>query len=74
MQLSLACSALGLISCPLNLAIGNLRESRIKHLAGIPQYERLIMMMSFGYPISDETDLVAARSARLPLNTVLSVH
>ena len=74
MQLSLACFALGLISCPLNLAIGNLREFRIKRFAGIPQYERLIMMMSFGYPVSGETDLVAACSARLPLNAVLTVH
>jgi nitroreductase len=74
MQLSLACSSLGLISCPLNLAIGNLREFHIKRFAGIPQHERLIMMMSFGYPASDEADLVAARSARLPLNQVLTVH
>jgi nitroreductase len=74
MQLSLACSSLGLISCPLNLAVGNLREFRIKRLARIPPSERLIMMMSFGYTNSDETDLVAARSARLPLDTILTVH
>jgi nitroreductase len=74
MQLLLSCSALGLVSCPLNLAISNLREFRIKRLAGIPQHERLIMMMSFGYPASDHTDLIAACSARLPLNEILRIH
>jgi nitroreductase len=74
MQLALSCSALGLISCPLNLAISNLRELRIKHLAGIPQSERLIMMMSFGYPASSHSEVIAAHSARLPLNMVLKVH
>lgn len=74
MQLSLACSVFGLISCPLNLAIGNLREYRIKRLGRIPQSERLIMMMSFGFAISGQPQLIAARSKRLPLNNVLIVH
>lgn len=74
MQLSLACSALGLISCPLNLAVGNLREFRIKRFAGIPQSERLIMMMSFGYPAPDKAETVAAYSARLPTHYVLKFH
>lgn len=74
MQLSLACSALGLVSCPLNLAVGNLREFRIKRLARIPQNERLIMMMSFGYPVREKAHLVAASSARLPVDQVLTLH
>ena len=68
-QLFLACHANGIGACPLNLAVDNAKEKKIKKLANIHPRERLAMMISFGYP--GKLDLKAARSARLPLRTVL---
>lgn len=70
--LFLACHAFGLGSCGLNLAIDNGREANIKKLAGIHPRERLVMMISFGYP-GDE-DLKAARSTRIDTEQLLSIH
>lgn len=70
--LFLACHAFGLGSCGLNLAVDNSKEAKIKKLAGIHPRERLVMMISFGYP-GDE-DLKAARSARIDTDQLLSIH
>jgi nitroreductase len=71
-QLMLASYANGVGVCPLNLAVDNAKEKKIKKVAGIHPRERLAMMISFGYP--GQLDLKAARSARLPLGSVLKTH
>jgi nitroreductase len=71
-SLFLACHAYGIGACGLNLAVDNAKEKRIKDAAGIAPKERLVMMVSFGYP-GDE-DLKAARSPRIPLDSVLQIH
>jgi nitroreductase len=71
-QLLLACYANGIGVCPLNLAVDNAKEKKIKMTAKIHSRERLAMMISFGYP--GELDLKAARSPRIPLNSVLKIH
>jgi nitroreductase len=71
-SLFLACHAYGVGSCGLNLAVDNAKEKRIKTTAGIHPRERLIMMVSFGYP--GQEDLKAARSPRIPLDSVLKIH
>lgn len=71
-QLLLACYANGIGVCPLNLAVDNAKEKKIKMTAKIHPRERLAMMISFGYP--GKLDLKAARSARLPLRSVLKIH
>lgn len=68
----LALHAMGIAMCPLNLAITNAREREIKKAAGIHPRERLIMMIAFGEPASNEVR--AAASPRLKLDTVLHVH
>jgi nitroreductase len=73
MHLSLACAEAGIGTCPLNLAVGNIRERTIKKAGGIPGGERLIMMMAFGYPAAQE-QLVVAKSERLPVRSVLTMH
>lgn len=71
-QLLLASYANGVGVCPLNLAVDNAKEKKIKEAANIHPRERLAMMISFGYP--GQLDLKAARSARLPLGSVLKIH
>ena len=71
-QLLLASYANGVGMCPLNLAVDNAKEKKIKQAAKIHPRERLAMMISFGYP--GQLDLKAARSARLPLRSVLKMH
>ncbi|GHC04801.1 nitroreductase family protein [Cerasicoccus arenae] len=71
-NLMLALHVHGLASCPLNLAITNAKEANIKRISGIHQRERLIMMIAFGEP--GEENLLAARSARIPLESVLLFH
>lgn len=72
MQVLDACFSLDLSSCPLNLAISNKRELEIAKEANIPNNERLIMMISFGYSI-DESFLVA-KSHRIENNKLLIQH
>jgi nitroreductase len=72
MQLLLACHSKGLGCCALNLAITNSQEARIRKAGGINDGERLIMMISFGYPLSDS--LTVAKSPRASVDTLLCMH
>lgn len=72
MCLLLSLHAHGLAACPLNLAVRNNREKRIRRAAGIPDSERLIFMISFGYPKS--TGVTAACSERVDVERVLYCH
>jgi len=64
--------ALGLIGCPLNLAVTNKVEDEIKTCGQIPGDQRLIMMIAFGAPI--DGDLFVASSPRRSVNEILSIH
>lgn len=72
MNLMLSCHAHGLAACPLNLAFRNSKETKVRKAGGIPDSERLLMMISFGYPKEDVG--YAASSPRIPTNEVLIVH
>lgn len=72
MSLMLSCQAFGVATCPLNLAILNKVESKIKNSGNIHGRERLIMMIAFGYPI--DSGLKAASSPRLLIDDVLKIH
>ncbi len=71
-SLMLACHAHGLVSCGLNLAVDNAKEAMIKKEGGIHPRERLVMMLSFGYP--GTVNLKGARSPRIPVGAVLTHH
>jgi nitroreductase len=72
MQVMNACQAVGLDYCPLNLAVSNLKETKIARAANIRSSERLIMMISFGYPVEGES--VVARSERISTQNILVKH
>lgn len=72
MQVLNACQSLNLVTCPLNLAVSNLKELKICKTGNIPTNERLIMMISFGY--SDGKDMLVARSERVTKERLLCVH
>lgn len=72
MCILLSCHALGFGACPLNLAVTNAVERRIKVAGCIPTGERLIMMIAFGKTV-DEPLRVAA-SPRRSLDEVLHMH
>ncbi len=52
MNLLLACQAFGVASCPLNLAVSHSIERQIRREAGIPEDQRLVMMVGVGRPLS----------------------
>lgn len=72
MNLLLSCHAHGLAACPLNLAFRNSKEKSVRVAGGIPESERLLMMISFGYPNPEVG--YAASSPRLPTDEVLLIH
>lgn len=72
MTLLLSLHSHGLAACPLNLAVTNRRERRIRQAGDIPQSQRLVMMVAFGHPPSE--GCVAARSPRRLLEHVLVRH
>lgn len=72
MYLMLAFHSLGLASCPLNLAVSNSTERRIKSEGGIPANERVIMMIAVGKPVEDGRK--AAKSPRRPVSEILTRH
>jgi len=71
-QLILSCHANGIGACPLNLAVSNSKEKRIKIAGGVHFRERVVMMIAFGYP--ETLNLKGARSARIPLKSQLKLH
>ena len=72
MNLMLSCHAHGLAACPLNLAFRNSKEKAVRVAAGIQGSERLLMMISFGYPNNEVS--YAASSPRLETEEVFTVH
>lgn len=71
MQLLLACHALGVATCPLNLAVSHAIEDNIRRLADIPHGQRLIMMIAAGYP---HPDAKVANAPRRPLDEILHIR
>lgn len=72
MCLILACHSRGIAACPLNLAVSNVIERKIKAVGGIKPGERLIMMIAFGQALGEP--LRVAVSPRRDLNEVLKLH
>jgi nitroreductase len=72
MNLLLSCHAHGLAACPLNLAFRNSKEKLVRVAGGIPNSERLLMMISFGSPNREVG--YAASSPRLPTEEIFIVH
>lgn len=66
------CTAYGIATCCLNLAVDNSLERKIKSAGKIPRNERLIMMIAFGTPSADHP--VGACSYRLATAGVLQWH
>lgn len=73
MTLIYALHAEGIAACPLNLAVRNKTEKKVKSVADIPQDQRLIMMIAVGDPI-EKDGFKAAASPRRPVNEVLCMH
>jgi len=72
MGLLLGAHSLGLLTCPLNLAVDNAKERNIKAVGNIDEDERLIMMIGIGYP--KPGPLRVANSPRRALGEVCTVH
>lgn len=68
----LAFHSQGIAACPLNLAVTNAVERKIKAIGNIPAGERLIMMIAFGGTIAEP--LRAAMSPRRDIDEVLRLH
>ncbi|WP_212436837.1 nitroreductase family protein [Bradyrhizobium ottawaense] len=71
MNFMLAAYAVGVATCPLNLAVRHGVERRIKRAGSIPDDQRLVMMIALGWPASD--GLKAAASPRRPVSEILTV-
>ncbi|MDO9030790.1 MAG: nitroreductase family protein [Hydrogenophaga sp.] len=72
MCLMFACRSMGWGTCPLNLAVDHKTEKAIRHAGGIPEGERLIMMIAFGEPVSQQTKV--AFSPRRPVAEIATLH
>jgi nitroreductase len=72
MCLLLACRSMGWGACPLNLAIDHRTESAIRRVGGIPDGERLILMIAFGEPSAPDTKV--AFSPRRPPAEIATLH
>ena len=72
MCLMFACRSMGWGACPLNLAINHKTESAIRRAGGIPDGERLIMMIAFGEPVAPQTRV--AFSPRRPAAEIVTLH
>lgn len=65
MQFMLALETLGLASCPVNWPDIDARESAMSQRLGLSPYERVVMLVAFGYP--DEDGMVAFSQKRSDL-------
>lgn len=72
MNLMLSLHAHGLAACPLNIAFRNQKEKQLRRAGNIPDSQRLLMMISFGYP--NKNVGYAASSPRQEIAEVLIVH
>lgn len=71
MNLMLACHSYGVATCPLNLAVTHRVEKAIKRVGNIGVDERLVMMISAGYPVNKNIRKVT-KSPRRPLDEILT--
>ncbi|EJX1708274.1 nitroreductase family protein [Vibrio cholerae] len=62
MQLMLALETLGLSSCPINWPENTIRENLLKNHVNLPDYKRVIMMISVGY--GDEKSFIPFSSKK----------
>ncbi len=72
MALMYTLHAFGIAACPLNMACTNSKERRLRKCAHIPDSERIMMLISFGYP--DQNNTTAAPSPRKQVNQALIIH
>ena len=63
--------AVGLAGCPLNWSVNPDRDELLRLKAGIPDCERIIALVSFGYLLNR---VQFARSARISTNKVAKIH
>lgn len=71
MNFMLAAHSVGAATCPLNLAVRHTTERKIKSVGGIPNDQRLVMMIALGWPALGA--LKAAASPRRSVTEVLRV-
>lgn len=71
MNLVLALHHLGIGSCCLNTCFPYTRENKIRRLGGIPENERLIMMIGIGYW---KDDFKVAYSKKKSVEDILNIH
>jgi nitroreductase len=72
MMLLLALHSKGISSCPLNLAVTNSTERKIKAIGNIPPNQRLIMMVAAGK--TSDSIIKAARSPRCKVSDIAVFH
>jgi len=72
MALLYSLHAKGIAACPLNMACTNSKEKRVSVLAQISSSERIMLMISFGFP--ESSAITAAPSPRKHLNKTLITH
>lgn len=71
MNLLLALHSLGIGTCCLNLCVPYTREKQIKHVGGIEEFERPVMMIGIGHY---DTKTRVAISSRKESDQILRVH
>ncbi|MCK8107727.1 nitroreductase family protein [Pseudoalteromonas sp. 2CM41L] len=71
MQFMLAIETLGLASCPINWPELHTLDRKVSQLLGLPQYKRVVMFMSVGYP--DETGYIAYSEKKPSENIVIGL-
>lgn len=72
MCILLACHARNIAACPLNLAVTNATERKIKAAGGIRKEERVVLMIAFGTTINEP--LRVATSPRRDTDEILTIH
>ena len=70
MQTLLAIHCFGLGAVPLNWSVLNEQDRRLKRETGIPDYERIIMLIGFGFP----SDQSVPFSNRKPCTSIAHIH
>jgi nitroreductase len=71
-MLLLSLEAHGFVCCPMNLAVGNIKEREIKRVGSIPSRERLIVMVAAGR--APAAGLRAANSPRRSFEDFCTIH
>ncbi|WOB82035.1 nitroreductase family protein [Providencia sp. PROV114] len=71
MNLMYAIESVGLKSCPLNWCNSYRTEKKFSKLNLIPQSEKIILIIAFGYP---NQEYIIAKSPRLPVNNFYTLN